>query len=1272
MADWIHEEAKDTAKKVRKALKKAFPELPARHFRVTSDTYAGGSSVSVRWTDYPMSNDVNKVINQYKSSSFDGMQDLKVTTGYKDPDDGKLYNGADYIIPSYSISSKRKEAIVKYMEDHYGEFERGQEHMFEWQSTYNEVNTYFDKDNVLLPEYDRQAFEDSRKSTGDYTKIAIRAIEECLIKTPIQYFGLDPIEASLIGKVVPYGDMYQFSTIHKHAKDTVVNGVLSIDIIEKVKNHHEYSAHQHDFDKYLPRVVENDVSNFMKQTYKIMLHEDVNRFYKNLQKDLLQYLVDKGLPSSNPLVKEQERKVKEADRIDFDGILSTLVVDKDTVLSFHDARNAYISKRKRYFDNHIRRMSEKQKEQEEKSPEGTDTREINLTNKDIDQVAKTIFHLSKEHGVDPNAVKEKLKGMDEILRLKQNNPEKFNESLKGFIEGYVMVVKDTQKDSNKGGQASVYHIKVRDKKTGKEYNNQGIYPSKEDAIQGGKEQFQHQMRISADEFDIKVWKKGEKEGEYLTSIKEGNTDKKQLGGTAMGNNTLWDTELERTKFNERNKKQFEDAPRKFGFFNSKQELAEKIISLLIEGEVNLKVNQSKGGWRFIYGTRNPARIEFEGNITASNQFKQINSSNVKQEIESGTVALVDLGAGTVGKSVRFDVDNLTEYQINEDDVISVQYKKTGNDDNGSFNSSKRREVKFSNKKEVSETIVKALLKGEVNLEFTKANGEKRFMRGTRNTNLLSNATLVEQFNELNQQENIGKEINNGTIALVDLDKGNGGSPRKFVTERLISFQPEGKGDVLLVGYEESNGDAEKHYDPTKLKTQKIISTLNEKVVRLVFEKKDGTKRPMVATRNHKLVELYTEKNAQGKRPLGKTNDNSEQAIKAQIEKDYVTVLDLEKGEFRTFKPSKLVRYDEDNNISSWIEFAPNNDAWYDIAKQGADPVQYYKEGKKASVNIGNSIGERVNFENQRRLELIQEQQAEKNLEDLAESAKKSKAERTNQLERMTRIRKIAKQQAQKYAEALNNRKFERVYEEIKAVPEQLQNDPAFNNMMQRVEQSRDFDELKLTLIKVGDSIFYIHPMFIINTFTGRVYLDKTSEQAFSNLGKVYVKDADTGAEDVLEPLANKLRSVRLTRSGARDDIYNITRKNEGLYKRARRTIALAEKNVNEFAQLGVQLQPTTEKYGEVPLLNATFGGETYRIHPYTVTRVTGGSEQDLYTNSNRNAVAKEAMIFYQKWANAEKDEKKKKQIMSIGSLVVRANDLRKRVDTSKVERRKAQ
>lgn len=63
----------ETAKLIRADLKKSFPGVK---FSVRSDSYSGGASVRVHWTDGPTADAVNRVLKRYEGGRFDGMTDL--------------------------------------------------------------------------------------------------------------------------------------------------------------------------------------------------------------------------------------------------------------------------------------------------------------------------------------------------------------------------------------------------------------------------------------------------------------------------------------------------------------------------------------------------------------------------------------------------------------------------------------------------------------------------------------------------------------------------------------------------------------------------------------------------------------------------------------------------------------------------------------------------------------------------------------------------------------------------------------------------------------------------------------------------------------------------------------------------------------------------------------------------------------------------------------------------------------------------------------------
>lgn len=77
----------ETAKIIRKALKSAFPGIK---FSVRSQTYSGGASIDVNWTDGPSQKTVDRVVKLYQAAGFDGMEDYKYSRDHWRLPDGSI------------------------------------------------------------------------------------------------------------------------------------------------------------------------------------------------------------------------------------------------------------------------------------------------------------------------------------------------------------------------------------------------------------------------------------------------------------------------------------------------------------------------------------------------------------------------------------------------------------------------------------------------------------------------------------------------------------------------------------------------------------------------------------------------------------------------------------------------------------------------------------------------------------------------------------------------------------------------------------------------------------------------------------------------------------------------------------------------------------------------------------------------------------------------------------------------------------------------------
>lgn len=97
----------EVAKIVRKKLAEKFPGC---NFSVKTDRYSGGSSIRVRWTDGPTTDEVNALVRVYHGSDFDPMTDLKSYHSSTDPDTGEQVRyGNDHIFCDREYS---KEAMT--------------------------------------------------------------------------------------------------------------------------------------------------------------------------------------------------------------------------------------------------------------------------------------------------------------------------------------------------------------------------------------------------------------------------------------------------------------------------------------------------------------------------------------------------------------------------------------------------------------------------------------------------------------------------------------------------------------------------------------------------------------------------------------------------------------------------------------------------------------------------------------------------------------------------------------------------------------------------------------------------------------------------------------------------------------------------------------------------------------------------------------------------------------------------------------------------------
>lgn len=105
----------ETAKLVRQALKESFPGVK---FSVRSDSYSGGASIDVRWTDGPNAKQVKAVTSDFEGSYFDGMIDYKGSC-YHALDGKPVRFGADFIFENRGYSDAAIERAIRTLQARY-------------------------------------------------------------------------------------------------------------------------------------------------------------------------------------------------------------------------------------------------------------------------------------------------------------------------------------------------------------------------------------------------------------------------------------------------------------------------------------------------------------------------------------------------------------------------------------------------------------------------------------------------------------------------------------------------------------------------------------------------------------------------------------------------------------------------------------------------------------------------------------------------------------------------------------------------------------------------------------------------------------------------------------------------------------------------------------------------------------------------------------------------------------------------------------------------
>lgn len=313
------------------------------------------------------------------------------------------------------------------------------------------------------------------------------------------------------------------------------------------------------------------------------------------------------------------------------------------------------------------------------------------------------------------------------------------------------------------------------------------------------------------------------------------------------------------------------------------------------------------------------------------------------------------------------------------------------------------------------------------------------------------------------------------------------------------------------------------FNPKSVNSMELVDSLRQYVVRLVFYKVDGTRRIMFATRNPNIIALYDadSKNPnKPKKPDISDLDNQEK-IEQQLERDALRVFDLEKNEFRAFKPSRLAEFDNEDSVGSWIEFKPEYDSWYIMAKEEGDIHKYYV-GDRMVKNTGKSP-ERREYEAQARQDLndavyTREQNAKRE-EELANDPEHQANMKKMKLENAVAL--IINKHMAKFQGAEFSANFDDVFLYGKDfITKLVANRPDIARL------ERIFEKERLIIFTMFDNAIIFHPHALYDTTSKHVFKDFTgifkSSQNFTVEAR-QEEDILRGLPEFMENNASKIR-----------------------------------------------------------------------------------------------------------------------------------------------------
>lgn len=1064
----IQESAADTAEKIRAELMRAFPELPLRHFKVRSSMYAGGSSVSVRWKDYPLTEEVNEVVKRFESASFDGMTDMKSYEPYRYL--GQLYSGADYVTASRDISDERYDKINEICKESYGDYVEGS---YESRRDFNRVDKLMGKD-IEGESYIQSCVRDiiGHKVEG------LDGWNEERIARLIDWVGSEKWKKEYKNEWESGGEDKE-ETLHKiiqleiqKTKDGIAefyNSYIQKEMFDAVRGDEYTEGAKGELLEQLNKEFDDEERRLIvrrARSWSGKNNEEEIRYHveSKIEQVLGNYKPDNGNEERREKVGNFSATVEKAIGEITEG---TFLGTKDV----HNSRRLNLGKELRTkATNRAGVTGETQEQMDYWVSDNVREMLMDITEEVTDSFIKYRESVLREVALLEFVLDE---SREEFMRLVKED-KGLNDTLDNMMGEPLLKIPYTKNEE-----------RIRD-------TFRKIYLKKASTVNITEDLSVQETGVEEDT--------EENRGQILQNSKVIISG---VFGWNRDNGYKVDEKAVLDKIDEDTIVQFgKETINQEDFIHMVEDYIFSLCKDHVQGTVLTKDEKELAV--------NALKIVIGG---YANEGVLVTFDEVKEKLKPTILVQFKqyrMGGGEYVTGVKKYIEEVVAEVVNakKEAAAALAAEET-----------ETRDVGID-----LQAVISSLIGGIVTLEFEKADGTRRLLVGSRSEE------YDPKFAEINQKHEIAKQLITGTIPVWDLQKG---AFRAFRGERLISYTVDGE-TIERVRAEDVAVDVSKHFDPTKLSTANMIKALNKNVVRLVFEKADKTERVMWATRNHALIELYQDP---GNPMIQKKKEdiedyNREESLRAQVEKDYVKVFDLTVNEFRTFKPSKVLRMDETNNVASWIEFKPKQDGWYNSIYANEAIGTYYEEGKRqAKASPERANPERINRE--RELQRHVDEVAftrESVAKQIAEAQKRKEAEENKEPSERSRNWKETNEKVKKAVAAAgelteqDNEVYRKMKDYVATLHGKLLDLQREGKGRGAIEKVTANEKFKIVMFDYYDDKYILHPRFMVNGISHKVFADRTGEMVFE--GRARSSEGDTEFSKEFDTLASYITGRR--------------------------------------------------------------------------------------------------------------------------------------------------